>query len=451
MSQKGFAIMKKPKRLLFGTVAVCSCFLFAMLVGSFRNSPDNAAASSSNITKSQANFDLSISQENDTLTQTPAASLNPTLSPTPTVSPTPTLSPTPTASPTPTVSPTPTLSPTPTASPTPTVSPTPTLSPTPTVSPTPAPVAYVPKFTLPAVTTNLNIRSGPGKNHDIIGKLSAGCYALLLEDLNGWTKISTGSIKEGYVSSDYLFSSEEVMSMCDREKWVKAVVTASSLNVRTGPGTWYDSITKVKKNTSYPVYLSKSYQGWIAIELKDGTIGYISEDYVKFSYTMDTGLTLAEIKEKERQDAIAAAMAKAQIFHVERTKRKPMTMTDEELYLFATVIHTESNDQGYEGMLAVANVILNRIETGKWGDTLEDVLFAPGQFAGAAKELIARAQKKGLNPKCYDAAKAALAGDNNIGDFLYFRTTDSAMRASDYLTYDVFYIINDHVFYDKDW
>jgi len=166
---------------------------------------------------------------------------------------------------------------------------------------------------------------------------------------------------------------------------------------------------------------------------------------------MDTGLTLAEIKEKERQDAIAKAMARAQIFHVPETVRKPMTMTDDELYLFATVLYTEAGDQGYDGILAVANVILNRIEYGRWGTTLKEVLFAPGQFAGARQELLDRAQARGIPEECFDAAREALAGRNNIGDFRYFRTTDSAMRASDYLYYTKFYIINDHVFYWKNW
>ena len=119
--------------------------------------------------------------------------------------------------------------------------------------------------------------------------------------------------------------------------------------------------------------------------------------------------------------------------------------------MFATVIQTEAGDQGYEGMLAVANVILNRMENSTWGTTLEQVLFAPGQFAGASPELIERAQNKGIKEMCYDAAREALAGRNNIGSYLFFRTTDSAMRTDDYLTYTEFYILNGHVFYVKDW
>lgn len=429
--------MKKTQRILLGCIATCFCFIVAMLAGSFMDI--NAEVASSTNDALQENSGSMVS------------SVSATETPTPTVTPV-TATPTETLTPTPTSTPTPTLSPTPTISPTPTPSPSPTVTPTPTPSPTPAPVAYVPKFTIPAVTTNLNVRSGPGTKYEILGKISAGCYALILEEgQDGWVKISTGSMKEGYISSKYLFSPEEVKSMCDREKLVSATITASVLNVRSGPGTYFDKIKQVKNGQNFSVLLEKSYEGWIAIQLSGDTIGYVSEEYVKFSYNMDTGLTLDEIAEIEKQKAIEEAMARARIYSVPETKRDPVSMTEEELYLFATVIYTEAGNQEYAGMLAVANVILNRMENGYWGTSLEDVLFAPGQFEGAKKEYIARAQKKGIPDECYKAAKEALGGRNNIGDFIYFRTTSSANRTADYTTYTKFYILEDHVFYKKKW
>lgn len=438
--------MKKIQRTLMGFTVTCVCFFAVMLAGSFTK-PADVTTSAKDAVSNESGSSADTANTAELASPSPAEDnreVQPDNSVTPEVSATSVP-----ASPTP--SPTETPSPTPTVSPTPTPSPSPTVTPTPTPSPTPAPNAYVPKFTIPAVTKNLNVRKGPGTDYKIIGKLPADCYAYILEEQDGWTKISTGTIEEGYVSSDYLFTPEEVISICDREQLVSASITASILNVRSGPGTWYDSIDKVKKGSSYNVLLGKSYEGWIAIELKNGTIGYVSETYVSFSIKMDTGMTLEEIAERERQEAIAKAMAKAQIFSVPETTREPMTMTEDEIYLFATVIYTEAGDQGYDGMLAVANVILNRIEYGRWGTTLAEVLFSPGQFAGARQELLDRAQARGIPEVCFDVVREALAGRNNIGDFRYFRTTDSAMRASDYLYYTKFYILNDHVFYWKNW
>ena len=440
--------MKKTQRLLIGFVATCICFFLIMLAGSFAKSASEIAASGKDYTN-----DISATEAPDyeDVTDVPAT---PTELPTATEelttpSPMPTTAPVETTVPTP--SPTPTVSPTPTISPTPTPSPSPTVTPTPTPSPTPAPEAYVPNFSIASVSKSLNIRKGPGTNYDIIGKLYKDNYAFVLSETDGWAKISTGSVKEGFVSSNYLLSSEEVIKRCDHDKLVTAYITASVLNVRSGPGTWYDSITKVTKGQAFPVSLSKSYQGWIAIELSDGTVGYVSEKYITFNIGLEAGLNNEEIHEKELQESMEAAMAKNQIYSIKETVRTPVTMTEDELYLFATVIYTEAGDQGYEGMLAVANVILNRMEDGYWGTTLEEVLFAPGQFAGAAQELIDRAQRKGIPEQCYDAGREALAGRNNIGDYMFFRTTDSAYRAKDYSTYTKFYILNGHVFYKKNW
>lgn len=439
--------MKKTQRILLGCAATCTCFFVTMLAGSFiRPAADLPTSADDRVIN--ATLTGSPTTEAPDSTSSAAAPVTPSAeaSPTETASTQNTLTPTPVP---PTDTPTPSPSPTPTLSPTP--SPSPTVTPTPTPSPTPTPAAYVPDFTISAVTTNLNIRKGPSTKDKVIGKLSGGCYALILGEENGWTKISTGSIEEGYVHSDYLFSPSEVISMCDRENLVSVTITATVLNVRSGPGTQFDSIKKVKKNQTFTPILSKSYEDWIAIRLTDDTIGYVSEAYVKFSYDMDTGLTLDEIEDIAKQKAIEEAMAKARIYNVAESFRTPVSMTEEELYLFATVIYTEAGNQKYEGQLAVANVILNRMEDGYWGTSLEEVLFAKGQFEGAKKEYIDRAQRKGIPESCYDAAREALAGRNNIGDFMFFRTTSSADRTADYVTYKVFYILEDHVFYKKDW
>lgn len=286
-------------------------------------------------------------------------------------------------------------------------------------------------------------------------------YAFILEESqNGWTKISTGSIEEGYVSSDYLFTQEEVMSLCDREELVHATSTAG-LNVRTGPGTYYDVYTKITKGKTYPVVLSESYDGWYAIRLNSGKVGYVSAKYVELSYNMDTGLTLKEIARlrdlAEFEEALNLEPGEGErveanmITSVPETRRDPITISDDELYLLATIIYTEAGNQEYAGKLAVANVILNRLVSGRYGETIADVVYAKGQFGGAAPELVARAQAKGIPESCYQAAREALAGRNNIGDFRFYRTLRSAYNAKVYGKFTKFYILEDHVFYERDW
>ena len=55
-------------------------------------------------------------------------------------------------------------------------------------------------------------------------------------------------------------------------------------------------------------------------------------------------------------------------------------MTPEERDLIARTIVGEAAGQPFAGQQAVANVILNRVRSGKYGGSVADVLFAPQQF-----------------------------------------------------------------------
>lgn len=55
-----------------------------------------------------------------------------------------------------------------------------------------------------SAAVSLNIRSGPGTNHDIIGSLSSGEVVIELSAANGWSRILYHGTKTGYVSTRYL-------------------------------------------------------------------------------------------------------------------------------------------------------------------------------------------------------------------------------------------------------
>ncbi len=73
----------------------------------------------------------------------------------------------------------------------------------------------------------------------------------------------------------------------------------------------------------------------------------------------------------------------------------------------------------YEGCLAVANVILNRVNAG-FGSSIYDVIYAPYQFATGWMDYYL---ENGSSSTAYEAAAAALAGSNNVGGYLYFNGT----------------------------
>lgn len=92
---------------------------------------------------------------------------------------------------------------------------------------------------------------------------------------------------------------------------------------------------------------------------------------------------------------------------------------DEELYWMSRIITSEAGNQPIEGQIGVGNVVMNRVESDSFADTVKDVIFQPGQFAPAASGAI------NMNPfKCATvSAKLVLEGYNTVGEALYFQQT----------------------------
>jgi len=119
--------------------------------------------------------------------------------------------------------------------------------------------------------TVLNVRNKAGTNGKIISTINKGQQVILLGvEANGWYKIQLANGQIGYVSAQYISLTAAVNTA--------ATVNASLLNIRKGAGTNHSVITTVRKGTSVTI-LSKS-GSWYQIRLSDGTVGYVSGEYL---------------------------------------------------------------------------------------------------------------------------------------------------------------------------
>lgn len=121
--------------------------------------------------------------------------------------------------------------------------------------------------TVSITADSLNIRSGPGKNYKIIGDLPRDATATVIGEPTGkWYKISYGN-NYGYISSKYT-----------KDVTKKVTITASSLNVRSGPGKTYKSLGILKKGKTATVVATAG--DWYKIEYNKD-YAYISKKYTK--------------------------------------------------------------------------------------------------------------------------------------------------------------------------
>lgn len=146
------------------------------------------------------------------------------------------------------------------------------------------------------VTANvLNVRSGVGTQHSIVGKLQKNTVVDVLDSSNGWYKVKLSNGQEGWCSGDYIQSVENaiittpdvvvssqdtvIKTQSDVLSNVKGRVTASALNVRSGIGTQHSVVGKLLNDTV--VDLLEKSDGWYKVKLSNGVEGWCSGAYIQ--------------------------------------------------------------------------------------------------------------------------------------------------------------------------
>lgn len=108
-----------------------------------------------------------------------------------------------------------------------------------------------------------------------------------------------------------------------------------------------------------------------------------------------------------------------------------------EAYLLAAIIQCEAEIEPYVGKIAVGNVVMNRVKSSHFANTITGVIYQPGQFSPAASGRLAYRLQAGVNEECIRAATEVLNGKHVI-DALFFRTDIGTIKGT---------IIGTHVFY----
>ena len=109
----------------------------------------------------------------------------------------------------------------------------------------------------------------------------------------------------------------------------------------------------------------------------------------------------------------------------------------DEVVLLAALIQAEAGNQPYEGQLAVGAVVMNRVRSGAYPNTIQGVISAPGQFGPAATGRVAAIMASGPRASCMQAAQAAINGETTVGSLTHFRRAGGIDGI----------VIGNHVFY----
>lgn len=122
-----------------------------------------------------------------------------------------------------------------------------------------------------------------------------------------------------------------------------------------------------------------------------------------------------QLEEEKRLAALAAKSAWRDISQVH--------FDEGDRYLLAVLIYCEAGGEPYEGKVAVGAVVMNRVLSSVYPNTVSGVIYQKWQFSPVASGRLAYYMSIGkTNQACYNAADAAMSGVTNVGNCLYFRT-----------------------------
>ena len=313
------------------------------------------------------------------------------------------------------------------------------------------PYAYA-DFFMVNVSDYLNVRAEPSEDAEVVGKIYAGGGGQVLAKGGEWSGIQSGNVT-GYIKNDYAWFAQDAEANIANVCPLIATSNVESLRLRKGPGLDYGIEDVMEQGVCMTVMAD--YGEWLLVSYA-GVTGYTAKEFVSMQYDIGTGITTAEEQaqlaaEQARIAAEAAAQAEKQAQEEAEAKKEQAEtvytsayqLGVEDSYLLASLVMAEAGGECYEGKLAVANIVLNRLNSGKYGSSISDVIYASGQFSVVRNGALDKAIANGPNSGSVQAAEEALSGVNNVPDYTSFCT----LAVAKYSRYSAYSVIGNQVFY----
>ncbi|MDO5410738.1 MAG: cell wall hydrolase [Lachnospiraceae bacterium] len=302
------------------------------------------------------------------------------------------------------------------------------------------------------VENSLNIRKKPSDKAELTAKLFRGCTAEVIGEKGDWYQVKSGKVK-GWVSKDYVLTGAKADKFLKKVKPSVAEVTGKTLNLRKKPSTDSDVVSVLKEGARFMV-LNEGKE-WVKVRYTSNLEGYVSAEYVDIKDGAGKAVSMEKLeiyekraakKEAERQakaaaEAAAAAAAAEAEQEAQRnadvqskttssrtssagersvSRRSSYSASVDDTTLLAALCQYEAGTN-YENCLAVANVVLNRVRSSSYPNSIRGVIYQSGQFGTVTSGALNRFISNGPSSTCVRAAKAALSGSNNIGSRVSFR------------------------------
>lgn len=147
----------------------------------------------------------------------------------------------------------------------------------------------------------VNVREGAGLSFPIVKKLAKGeSYPILKED-GDWIEIRIGVGKTGWVANWLVERKSESDTNQVKKESGQGMISGSSVRVRTGPGTTFQTVGSLSKGTA--VDIIEKNENWIKVKTAD-IEGWVSSDYLKLPASSGNAAKKDSTKEKETNQSV---------------------------------------------------------------------------------------------------------------------------------------------------
>jgi len=261
------------------------------------------------------------------------------------------------------------------------------------------------------VQVALNVRAEASEESEKVGLLYKDCGGRILERKDGWTKLESGDLV-GWASDEYLLFDEDAEALAGEVGNLIIVNETDTLRVRQEPDTDAEVLGLLAQNDALNV-VEVMDDEWIKVDFFHDD-AYVLAEYVDVDFLIDEGETMDVIRQREEE--AEAARKKAM-----QDANQAVIADADDIRLLAALIYCEAGSESYQGQLAVGAVVMNRVRSAAYPNTISGVIYASGQFTPAMNGKVARIYNTDIAPSCYTAAQEAMAGVTNVGGATHFR------------------------------
>ena len=311
-----------------------------------------------------------------------------------------------------------------------------------------------------------NIRAAASEDSTIVGYLTTAASADVIERGETWSLVISGGV-EGYVKNEYLAFGEEAKNLASVYGSQGVKTYWDGVSLFAAPDGSSEVLATAAAGKEYEVISNDG--SWVAVQMDDATVAYVpAEDvmettildravstgdaygdvssysdstgyddgssYTDSSYdtSYDDGSSYTDSSYDTSYDDGSSYTDSSSDNNTSyednsgsssTTDTSASTASSGDRELLAGLIYCEAGNQSREGKVAVGAVVMNRVASSSFAGTIKDVVYESGQFSPAGSGWLDSVIANGAIPSsCYEAADAALAGENPIGSAMYFNT-----------------------------